>query len=132
MFLNLDTVFGIHEQALKLQAQRAEVLANNIANIDTPKFLARDFDFHQILRNEQEGGQLTLATTSTQHIGQSDSITNIDLQYRIPLQASLDGNTVDPQLEQAAFVSNSLAYQASLNFIEGSASGIRKALSSEA
>ena len=44
-----DNVFGIHEQALLLHGQRLSVLANNLANADTPNFKARDIDFAAVL-----------------------------------------------------------------------------------
>lgn len=45
MSISFDKALGIHEQALSFRAQRAEVLANNIANADTPNYKARDLDF---------------------------------------------------------------------------------------
>ncbi len=50
--MKLDNVFGIHEQALKLRSRRAELLASNLANADTPGFKARDFDFHKVLKGQ--------------------------------------------------------------------------------
>ena len=45
MSISFDKALGIHEKALGFRAQRAEVLANNIANADTPNYKARDLDF---------------------------------------------------------------------------------------
>ncbi len=117
--MKLDQVFGIHEQALKLRARRAEVLAGNIANVDTPGYKARDFDFQSVLKQEANTAQ-RLITTNPRHI-QADTgvVPASQMGYRVPSQPSLDGNTVDSQLEHAAFASNALEYQASLRFVSG-------------
>ncbi len=118
--MKLDNIFGIHEQALKLRTRRAEVLAANIANADTPGFKARDFNFQAMLQRETLG-QDRMQVTRPRHI-QPDSglVSASELYYRIPTQPSLDGNTVDSQLEHTAFAANSLEYQASLRFLSGS------------
>ncbi len=117
--MKLDDIFGIHEQALKLRGRRAEVLAANIANADTPGYKARDFDFRKML--QQEAGQVTrLATTQPGHIQpESGLVPPSQMEYRVPSQPSLDGNTVDTQLEHTAFASNAIEYQASLQFLNG-------------
>ena len=117
--MKFDQAFGIHEQAMKLRARRAEVLAGNIANADTPGYKARDFDFHSMLQKEVNTAQ-RLVTTNPRHI-QTDTgiVPASQMGYRVPSQPNLDGNTVDSQLEHAAFASNALEYQASLRFVSG-------------
>ncbi len=124
MPLNLDTYLGVHQDALKLYAQRTAVLANNIANADTPNYKAQDLDFRAVLAGTGSGAAggapLALATTNGAHVsGSSDATpgTTAGLKYRVPLAPSLDGNTVDVQLEQAAFADNSVRYQATLTFL---------------
>jgi len=129
----MDSILGIHEQALISRGRRAKVLAHNIANMDTPGYKARDIDFAAHLkRTEHTLKPNTLATTNKQHIKQSMTVgTDMELKYRIPLTSSLDGNTVDSQLEVAAFTENALRYQASLNFVTGRFKGILTALRGE-
>jgi flagellar basal-body rod protein FlgB len=120
MPVNLDTYLGVHAQALKLRSQRSELLANNLANADTPNFRARDIDFQKALQkatSEQSAGELK--TTNAGHIATNGAPTaaNGELKYRVPLAPSLDGNTVDAQLEQAAYAENSVRYQATLTFL---------------
>jgi flagellar basal-body rod protein FlgB len=122
-----DKVFGIHEPALLLYGQRLGVLATNIANADTPNYKARDIDFSAVLASTEDagGGQppgvappLPLEVTQAAHISLSDGSTGAaELMYRNPYQASLDGNTVEMPVEQAAFSENNVRYQASLGFI---------------
>ena len=112
-----DRIFGIHEQALLLHGQRIGVLATNLANADTPNYKARDIDFSKVLAN---GGESSLPMRATQaaHITpQKGELAAGDLKYRNPYQASLDGNTVEMPVEQAAFSQNNVRYQASLTFI---------------
>ena len=117
--MKLDDAFGIHEQAVRLRTQRAEILAGNLANADTPGFKARDVDFAALLRKEMPG-DVRLATTQPGHVGAaSQGVAASQLLYRNPTQASLDGNTVDVVREQVEFSSNAMQYQASLRFLEG-------------
>ena len=113
-----ENIFGIHEQALMVQGQRLGVLAANLANADTPGFKARDIDFASVLSHTQGETSMPLEATHAGHITLSspDSLQG-DLEYRNPYQASLDGNTVEMPVEQAAFSETNVRYQASLTFI---------------
>ncbi|MGD8908726.1 MAG: flagellar basal body rod protein FlgB [Chromatiales bacterium] len=129
--MNFDDVFGIHEQALQLRSQRAEVLAANLANADTPGYKARDFDFKAMLAGEVETGS-RMRTTHQGHIQTEQGLVPpAQLLYRTPMQPSLDGNTVDTEQEHTAFSANAIEYQATLSFINSKISGIRKALRGE-
>jgi flagellar basal-body rod protein FlgB len=114
-----NNIFGIHEQALLLHGQRIGVLANNMANADTPNFKARDIDFSEVLgASSATAAPLALSVTDGAHIiPLDDELPAGALQYRNPYQASLDGNTVEMAVEQAAFSENNVRYQASLQFI---------------
>jgi flagellar basal-body rod protein FlgB len=125
----LDQIFGIHESALKLRGERVGVLAANLANADTPNYKARDLDFAAVLAGERGGTSLGLVTTSSAHLGAIGAgAGGGDLKYRIPFQPSLDGNTVEVPMEQAAFAENAVRYQASLMFINRKIAGIETAI----
>ncbi len=129
--MQFNDLFGIHAQALVLRGQRARLLATNLANADTPRYLARDVDFKSLLAGTATGN-LSLATTSRKHIGaDTDVPAEGDKLYRIPSQPSLDGNTVDPQIEQAEFAKNELQYEASLRMLNGRISSLLLALRGE-
>lgn len=123
----LDAALGIHPQALSLAAKRLELLAGNMANADTPGFKARDIDFRAALSLAAQPSA-GLQTTHARHQSSALGATSADAMYRIPNHPALDGNTVDTQLEQAAFAEAAVRYQASLDFLEGRMSGLRKAL----
>lgn len=127
---NLDNAFGIHAYALKLQAKRSEVLASNLANADTPGYKARDIDFKAELERQMTGAPSSsgLRVTHVNHMASASSGPGGELLYRNPLQPSIDGNTVDTQKEKAAFMENALQYQATLTFVNGKISALKKAL----
>ncbi len=130
-----DNVFGIHEQALLLHGQRLSVLANNLANADTPNFKARDIDFAAVLSGAAGAAgaaPLPISTTDAAHIAISDGeVPGGELMYRNPYQASLDGNTVEMPVEQAAFSENNVRYQASLTFINSQISELQFAIAGQ-
>jgi len=126
-----ENIFGIHEQALLLQGQRIGILATNLANADTPNYKARDIDFSAVLAHS-DAEPLPLAATQASHITMNDGTTaSADLKYRNPYQASLDGNTVEMPVEQAAFSENNVRYQASLGFINGTIAELTLALNGQ-
>lgn len=124
--MRLDNALGIHEHALQLRLRRAEVLASNIANTDTPGYKARDFDFHKLLK-QQASATERMAVTHSRHMQtEGGLVPSSQMGYRVPFQPSLDGNTVDAQIEHGAYAANALEYQVSLRFLSGS---IKKLLS---
>ncbi|NEX21074.1 flagellar basal body rod protein FlgB [Thiorhodococcus mannitoliphagus] len=134
MSLSLDKAFGILPASVALQARRTELLASNLANADTPDYKSRDFNFRETLAGiEGRGSQLELNRTQANHLTLTGNHSELepDLLYRTPAQPSLDGNTVDPQLERAAFAENALHFQSSLEFLNRRISGIRAALRKE-
>ena len=135
MPVNLDNYLGVHAQALKLRSQRTEVLAANLANADTPNYQARDLDFKSALAaaTGNKGSGVHLETTSARHIGAAgvNGTGGAELKYRTPLAPALDGNTVDTQLEQAAFAENSVRYQATLTFLSSKFRGLMTAITGQ-
>jgi flagellar basal-body rod protein FlgB len=127
----MDNLFGIHATALKLRANRAELLAANIANTDTPNYKARDIDFkHTLKMAATNNGEMVM--TNSRHINSAGkSKSGAEILYRTPSQPSLDGNTVDLQTERSAFMENSMMYQASLRFLNGKINGLMTAIRGE-
>ena len=111
---------ALHENALRFRAHRNEVLASNIANADTPHYKARDLDFAAALKSVQRQN-LGLTKTSEMHReAWGTSRSGGKLMYRVPVQPTLDGNTVEADVEQAKFAENAVQYRASLAFLDGS------------
>ncbi len=131
-----ESIFGIHERAVFVRAQRSEVLANNLANADTPNFKARDVDFRKAISEAQSGEDRRfkpdMQRTNSRHLeGFAEMNTADFLRYRMPTQPALDGNTVETHIEKTKFTENAMQYQASLEFIDSRIQGIRGALKGE-
>ena len=130
MVNRLDTYFGVHEQALRVRATRAQLLAENIANADTQHYKARDIDFSAALEsahNEINAAQMRV--TDIAHIGVIDNERfGAQILFRTPHAASLDGNSVDGEFEKSEFLRNAVEYQASLKFLDGKIRGLMSAI----
>lgn len=114
-----DKLFGVHGKALELRSQRLNLLASNIANASTPGYKARDLDFDTALRQATDAGD-SAAKAAQGAMG-----------YRIPLQPSLDGNTVELSTEQTLFAENAVKYRTTLSFLEGRINTLTRALKGE-
>lgn len=150
----LDRYLGIHTQALTLESQRMQVLASNLANVDTPNYKAQDIDFKAALAAADAASAAAAATTLPLTTTQPNDLTSAGsvagaaagagsdeasalalpssasaLKYRVPLAPALDGNTVDEQLEQSAFAENSVRYQATLTLLNAKLHDLLSAIS---
>ncbi len=119
MTVSFRDSIALHANALSLREQRNELLASNIANAATPNFKARDFDFEAELARAS-GPAASTSTTAGAQTG-----------YRIPVNRSLDGNTVELSVEQMEFSENTLRYQTSLSFINRRIAGLMTAIKGE-
>ncbi len=117
-----------HEQALKFRALRNQVLTSNIANADTPNYKARDYDFGDVMNTVRQKSISMTETSDMHRQAWSTAKDSPPLMYRTPHQPSLDGNTVETDVEQAAFAENALQYRASLAFLDGQIRGLRFAI----
>jgi len=126
MAINFDKALGIHPQALAIREKRSEVLAANLANADTPGYKARDLDFKSILKQNLPEAR-ALDRTQAGHFAPQQLLES-RLMYRNPNQVSLDGNTVEANVEQARYAENAVQYQASLQFLNNKFSGLMMAL----
>src|SRR5690606_4176158 len=118
MGINLGQALGLHPAALKLRGERAQVLASNLANENTPGYQARDLDF----RARLDEAALGLAEPLLQPF-ESDAVL-----YRVPSRPSQDGNTVELGIEQAEFAQNALDFQTSLTFLNLRIRGLAAAI----
>lgn len=127
MIGQFDNNMQFHETALRLREQRQQVLASNIANADTPNYKARDFNFSQAMQNalapqaSAASAASALNKTNAMHLSGASggSVGGVPLQYRGIQQGSVDGNTVDMDVERNQFTDNALRYEASLTVMSG-------------
>jgi flagellar basal-body rod protein FlgB len=141
----LDALFDFNATALRVRAQRQEILAANIANTDTPNYKARDIDFAASLKKALEAnvataannaaassnGTVALNTTHQNHIsGGGNGLSEADLLYRPLIQGSVDGNSVDGEIERTAFVDNAIHYEANITMLNAQIKDMTTALNS--
>ena len=141
MFANLTSGLDFHSKALVVRAERQRVIASNIANADTPGYVARDLNFKDAM-NQATGAGLSpgnsaqtssSGTPNARHIALSGAGgaglgSGSSLAYTVQTQPSVDGNSVDLDRERANFVDNSVRYEATLRFINGRAKTILSAI----
>ncbi len=120
-----DNALGIHPYSMQLRLERAEIIASNLANVDTPGFKARDIDYRDIMQ------QVDHKMATKQDSPYSSSEVASQLQYRVPFQPSLDGNTSELNVEQAKFAANSMDFETSLTFLYMKLSGLHQAIKGE-
>lgn len=137
MSIGFDKVFGIHQYTMKVRNTRAEVLAGNLANADTPGYKARDVDFNEALiqaaKLQEVDNNPPMVKTSAAHMDIKDLDNMQDpeliLKYRNPFQPDTgNGNTVEASTERMNYMSNSIEYQATMQFLNGRISKLRSAL----
>lgn len=134
MTISFSKALGIHEAALNFRSDRASVLANNLANVNTPNYKSRDLDFRQALSSQMNPTSSSFAarTTHARHIDAATlSTDDAGLLYRVPHQPSIDGNTVEDQIEHAEYMKNALAFQSSFQFLNSKFTGLRSAIRGE-
>lgn len=123
MIHRLTDSLNFQAEALVLRSERQRLIASNIANADTPGYVARDMDFATALRQAtgQAASAGAMAATAAGHLpGAAGARSEAQLRYATPSQTNLDRNTVDMDRERASFADNSVKYEATLRFINGS------------
>lgn len=128
MGITFDKAFGVHQYTLGVRERRAELLASNIANADTPNYKAKDINFKKALSDAMSGHDFRLSRTNKLHINGGAGF-DPSVGYRVPDQPDTgDGNTVDMQTEKTLYMNNGMRYEASLNFLNSKITGLKKAI----
>lgn len=121
MAFDLIRGLDVHPAAMKVRAERTKLIASNLANLDTPGYQARDIDFKKSMADESVRGHSSPSLTEGGGLG-----------YRVPFQASQNGNTVELGVEQAAFAQNAIDFQVSLTFLNMNIRGLQTAITGNA
>ncbi|WP_034584236.1 flagellar basal body rod protein FlgB [Helicobacter pametensis] len=119
-FIEVSPVYKYAHQALDFRSMRQDLIAGNIANVDTPFYKPRDIDFESYLAKEikeELGGKdpfkLKLAHTDSRHIDPNTQTSSAaTLFFRDGHMARNDGNSVDLDVETSEMGKNSVMYQA--------------------
>jgi flagellar basal-body rod protein FlgB len=145
MLNRLTDSLNFQAEALALRSERQRLIASNIANADTPNYVARDFNFAQALR--QATGQTSVTQSSLQAVKLNLSTANAghlnlngapagsreepNLNYATASQTNLDSNTVDMDRERANFADNTVRYEATLRFINAQVRTLNTAITGQ-
>lgn len=119
MSISFDDALGLSPYAMQLKLDRAEVISSNLANVDTPGYLARDLDYSAVMASVASS------------FDQDDNVSapsSEDLLYRVPYQTSQDGNTVELQVEQGKFAQNAVSFDTSVTFLNQTFKGLKTAI----
>lgn len=131
MSIGIEQALGAQQEALRVYQRRHQLLASNLANADTPGYKARDLDFRAALAETGGPEQPRMEVSHDRHIGGGAGQAGGEPLYRVPNQPSLDGNTVDPDLEMSNWAENVMRYQASLQFTSSRLSSLKSALTGQ-
>jgi flagellar basal-body rod protein FlgB len=126
----IDNNLDLHGRTLMVRSAKAEVIAGNIANADTPRYRARDLDFSAALAAAGDRGGSTLQATHSRHLRGPDALESVTVE-RGDERIGPDGNTVQIEVEKAAYTENAVKFQASAQFFDATLRGLRKALTGE-
>jgi flagellar basal-body rod protein FlgB len=130
MIPQLGKALDFQAQALLLRAERQKLIASNLANADTPGYVARDFNFAQALREATASTAQANTTTGIQRPASGLQPSTVALRYATSAQTNLDGSSVDMDRERASFAENTVKYEATLRFINGQFNSLNEAMKS--
>lgn len=136
MIEQLTNRMELYSNSLQLRSLRQQVIASNMANVDTPGYVGRDFDFAKALKNANSqqknatttlrtSGSTALSTTDTghlrlvSHVNTTPAQEHAKMAYNVQIQPSADGNSVDMDQQRANFTDNAIRYESTLRFITG-------------
>lgn len=128
---SIDDYLGLHSKAMTLRAHRANILASNLVNVDTPGYTPRDLNFKDVLNQAGSNKAVTPVRTHASHLGTAAPPYQASVYERPSEQLSFDRNSVNSELERAKFADNSLRYQASVQFLNSKINGIIRTLRGE-
>lgn len=141
MFSQMTSALDFQAKALVLRAERQRVIASNIANVDTPGYVARDLNFQQAMADATSSGGAAkplpagASATHTRHMPLESQLGTLgnasSLGYATPSQSSLDGNSVDMDRERSNFADNAIRYESTLRFINGHSKTILSAITGQ-
>jgi flagellar basal-body rod protein FlgB len=155
MLNQITNSLNFQSEALRLRSERQRLLSSNIANADTPGYVARDFSFGEALKQATGQGSsaskglvnpagdpgtlrmptLALAGTQGAHLAKNGnppgSNANEEMTYSLQSMTNLDQNTVDMDRERANFTDNTVRYEATLRFLNGQIKTLNTAITGQ-
>ena len=108
--------------------ERQRVIAQNVANSDTPGYVSRDLnqptDFARALA---EGGAVRMVRTSAMHIAPTGQVARFESRAAPDSETTLDGNSVVVEEQMLKMAESRMAYDAAIGFYQKSMQMLRTA-----
>ncbi|NLH48760.1 MAG: flagellar basal body rod protein FlgB [Myxococcales bacterium] len=130
-FLFGDPTLSFLKRSMDVQQFRTEVIAGNLANVDTPGYKSMDVDFARALEDARGmvSGELNLERTNVRHIGTSDSEFPTEVKEEVDKGSiRVDGNTVNQDEELQKLADSQMYYTASITAITKKLKAISEAI----
>ena len=127
MNLFSNTITSLN-QALNYSSLKQKVISQNIANVDTPNYKAKDVSFKEMLQNQLESDLGTYKTDprhldfTTNPFNQPGVVTKQNVQY------NNNGNSVDVDQEMANLATNQIYYDALVEQLNGKFSALQSVI----
>ncbi len=106
------------ESGLNYSATKGKAISQNIANIDTPNYKAKNVSFKEVFANVK-ANSLEAYKTEERHINFKSNTTHSSVFNYSNLRYRQDGNGVDMDKEQADLAANQIYYNAVVDRING-------------
>jgi len=129
-----DNNFKILEKSMDAYTKRAEALADNIANVNTPNFKRKDIQFESFLQKalHEDGSSVIGRRTDEKHfkIGIENKLDSVEPAFieEKDTQMRVDGNNVDIEIEKVEQTKNNIRYQFATNRISQNFSMLRSVI----
>jgi flagellar basal-body rod protein FlgB len=117
--------FQVLEKGLDAYTKRAEALADNMANVNTPDYKRKDVQFESFLQKAlyEDGTSVIGRRTDEKHfkIGIENKLDNLETTFVEDKNTKMryDGNNVDIEIEKVEQTKNNIRYQFATNKISG-------------
>lgn len=112
-----DSTIHLLERSLDFSNTKNKVISNNISNIDTPNYKAKDVSFKSVLNNEMS--QLKAKRTNERHLPFSGSANQIHIFTKRNHTYNNNGNNVDVDREMAQLAKNQVYYHSIVDRLNG-------------
>jgi flagellar basal-body rod protein FlgB len=119
----MDRTATILSRVLDFRGANQEIISGNLANIDTPGFKAKTFDFEKVLQRAADQAQLHLKTTDSRHITDHSLPRVHDVEIKESGPLNLD-------MEMAKMMRNNLLYETATKLLSKKFQALRSAIDS--
>jgi flagellar basal-body rod protein FlgB len=119
-----DSITSLLGSFLDVQSRRAEVVAGNLANADTPGYVAKTLDFQSFM-DQQALETFSPQNNSAAKSGFANSPRVVD---QTGGSVGMDGNTVDQDHEMTTLADAGLNYMTGIQLLQSRLRTLREAI----